>query len=80
VFDRLEKAVASLHKIKLRELPKVGWLFVSASAAFNPLSVRKLARPAVDGPVVRGRHVLGRLNEDARAVGEAEYETLNLSP
>jgi IS5 family transposase len=36
------KTIAWMRKVKLRGLPKVEWLFVFASAAFNLLRVRKL--------------------------------------
>jgi transposase len=36
------KSVASLRKVKLRGLPKVDWLFVFASAAFNLIRLPKL--------------------------------------
>ena len=41
------KTIGSLRKVKLRGLPKVTWLFVFASAAFNLLRLPKLlAEPA----------------------------------
>jgi hypothetical protein len=36
------KTIAWLRKVKLRGLPKVDWLFVFASAAFNLLRLRRL--------------------------------------
>jgi len=41
------KTIAWMRKVKLRGLPKVDWLFVFASAAFNLIRLPKLlARPA----------------------------------
>jgi hypothetical protein len=40
-------SIAWIRKVKLRGLPKVDWLFVFASAAFNLIRLPKLlARPA----------------------------------
>jgi len=36
------KTIAWIRKVKLRGLPKVDWLFVFASAAFNLLRLRRL--------------------------------------
>jgi transposase len=40
------KTIAWIRKVKLRGLPKVDWLFVFASAAFNLLRLPKLMTPA----------------------------------
>ena len=41
------KTIAWIRKVKLRGLPKVDWLFVFASAAFNLIRLPKLLpRPA----------------------------------
>ena len=41
------KTIAWMRKVKLRGLPKVDWLFVFASAAFNLIRLPKLLpRPA----------------------------------
>ena len=36
------KTIAWMRKVKLRGLPKVDWLFVFASAAFNLMRLPKL--------------------------------------